>query len=221
LSAEGQPGAEASGEREGHPRVGASGAPIGGAWWLGVSGLALGWLVAVVALGLSDPGRWEPGARLALAALALGAGALLPLAGAGGLRAMLVALPPLALGASLEHAAVVGAAQRAGFALALIGLLGFAAGRCARAEGGRGAWGAAAFGALGLAVAAPLFAAVLNAHGSSGAPAAVVEVARWSPLQGLYGLAQIDFVADGGRALVGGLLVAALAAGARGREGRA
>lgn len=196
-----------------------SGGPLGAAWWLGVSGLALGWGVAVLALGLPDPGRWEPGARLALAALALGAGASLPLAGAGGLRAMLVALPPLALGASLEHAAVVAAPWRAGLALGLIGCLGFAAGRGARAEG-RGGANTVALGALGLCVAVPLLTAVLHAHGDSGAPAALVELARWSPLTGLYRLAELDFVRDGGRALVGALLVATLAAGARRRGAR-
>jgi hypothetical protein len=203
---------------EGAPLARDRGAPIGAGWWLGVSGLALGWVVAVAALALPDPGRWEPGARLALAALALGTGASLPLAGAGGLRAMLVALPPLALGASLEHAAVVGAVGRAGLALGVIGLLGFAAGRCGRMAT-RGGVGGLAFGALALAVAVPLLVAVLEAHGSEGAPAVLVELARWSPLQGLYGLAQLDLVVGGGRALVGSLACAALAAGVRGEEG--
>jgi len=187
-------------------------APTGFAWLCGVSGLAAGWSLAVLALALPDPGRWEPGARLALAALALGAGAALPLGGAGGLRALLVALPPLALGASLEQAAVAGAPWRAGLALAWIGLVGFAAGRCGRAIGRSGALVATCC-ALAGCIGAPLLAAVLAAHGQGGAPPALVELARWSPLTALYGLARLDPVADGGRAFVGALLVAALASG--------
>jgi hypothetical protein len=49
-------------------------------------------------------------------------------------------------------------------------------------------------------------------------PTALVEAARWSPLAGLYDLAELELVEGGGRALVGALLVVTLALGARPSE---
>ncbi|MEZ6017318.1 MAG: hypothetical protein R3F49_19550 [Planctomycetota bacterium] len=221
------------------------------------------WVLALGALALPDPERWQPGARLALVALALGAGAALPGtastgtassgAGAAARRAFLFAAPPLALAAGLERGVVLDVEWRALLALGLIVALGGSAGCLGRSGGldspgdslgdslgdspggspggspgdspghSLGAararrQGLCASGAalgLGLAAALPLWIHVWSAHGGARVAGAWSELARFSPLAFLHGLAGVDLVADGGRAALGAALIGALAWGAR------
>ncbi len=189
--------------------------------------LATGAALAALALALRDPERWEPGARLALAGLALGAGALVPTAAAGGCAAALVAAPLLALGAALEADAVAEVPLRAALALALIAGLGAAAGRIARTGGDRlgTVRRALALALLAAFVALPLAAAVVEAHGQAApnggaigpvaAPVWLAELARWSPLAALYHLPTLPLAPGGARALAGAALALLVAFGAR------
>jgi len=193
--------------------------------WTQCLPLAAGAALAAAALAVPDPERWEPGARLALAALALGAGALVPTRATGAANGpptgltlgaatpSLAAAPLLALGAALDADALADAPLRAALALALIAALGAAARR--PLEGARGA---AALALLGAFVVLPLAVAVIGAHGSpsGGAPpAALVELARWSPLHALYHLPTLPLGPGGGRALAGAALALLVAAGAQ------